>query len=283
MLAFITSLRHPQNSSDYARVETLLADSLQSILRQDQPEFSVWVVGNRRPERLPRNVHWVPVDFPPPSDLRGPITGRDAFLLDRGTKITIGLLAAAESRPDHVMQFDADDLVSKRLAGVSASDRGANGWRVVEGWRWASDRRAIRRQSDFHRHCGTAYIVRPDLYELPPGLTPRSSQDEIHEAIGNRLFRHLGSHLYLSDDLAAAGHPLAPLPFPAVLYRVGTGENHSGVSLGGLGRPVSRSVASEFGVPSTGLAPTSIVRSILPSERALERIPVLRSRAKRRR
>jgi hypothetical protein len=152
---------------------------------------------------------------------------------------------------------------------------------VVEGWRWASDRRAIRRQPDFHRHCGTAYIVRPDLYALPPGLNPRSSQDEIREAIGDRLFRHIGSHLYLSDDLAAAGHPLRPLPFPAVLYRVGTGENHSGVSLGGLGRPISRSVASEFGVPSTGLAPTALFRSILPSVRALERVPVLRSLAAR--
>lgn len=281
MLAFITSLRHPQNSSDYGRVEKLLADSLQSILRQDQPEFSVWVVGNRRPEALPKNVHWVPVDFPPPSELRGPITGRDGFLLDRGTKITIGLLAAAESRPNHVMQFDADDLVSKRLAGVSASDPDANGWRVVEGWRWASDRRAIRRQPDFHRHCGTAYIVRPDLYALPPGLHPRSSQDEIREAIGDRLFRHIGSHQHLSDDLAAAGHPQAALPFPAVLYRVGTGENHSGVSLGGLGRPISRSIASEFGVPSTGLAPTSLIRSILPSVRALERVLVLRSLAAR--
>ena len=193
----------------------------------------------------------------------------------------IGLLAAAESGPTHVMQFDADDLVSKRLAGVSADDPAANGWRVVKGWRWASDRLAIRRQPDFHLHCGTAYIVRPDLYDLPSGLDPRSSQYEIRDALGDRLFRHFGSHLHLSEDLAARGRPLDPLPFPAVLYRVATGENHSGVSLGGFGRPIGRSIASEFGVPSTGFAPTALMRSVLPSRRAFERIPVLRSFAAR--
>lgn len=282
MLAFVTSLRHPQNSADYSRVERLLADSLQSIVRQESPSFSVWVVGNRRPERLPVGVHWVQVDFPPPSDRRGPITGREAALLDKGTKVAVGMLAAAETHPDHVMQFDADDLVSRRLAGYSASDPTANGWRVVDGWRWASDRRAIRRQPDFHRHCGTAYIVRPDLYQLPAGLSVDSTQQEIQEALGARLFDHFGSHLRLSDDLASAGNPLAPLPFPAVLYRVGTGENHSGVSLGGFGRPISRAVASEFGVAPTGFAPAGLVRSVLPSRRALERIPVLGSLVRRR-
>ena len=34
MLAFITSLRHPDNSSDYARVELLLMGTLRSIEQQ---------------------------------------------------------------------------------------------------------------------------------------------------------------------------------------------------------------------------------------------------------
>ncbi|MRX43687.1 glycosyltransferase family 2 protein [Agromyces kandeliae] len=276
MLAFITSLRHPRNSADYAGVEQLLMDSLRSVLRQEHDAFSVWVVGNRRPERLPDPVNWVGVDFPPPSDVRGPITGRDAVLLDKGTKLAVGLLAARATAPDHVMLFDADDMVSNRLASLSAADPGADGWRIVDGWRWSNERRAIRRQAEFHRHCGTAFIVRPELYSLPEGVGPDAGQDELRDAFGERLFRHIGSHRHLSQDLAAAGRPLEPIGFPAALYRVGTGENHSGVSLGGFGRPIGRGVAAEFGVPPTRLTPAGLARSVLPGRRALERVRVLR-------
>ncbi|WP_353814422.1 hypothetical protein [Agromyces sp. SYSU T00266] len=277
MLAFITSLRHPRNSADYGEVETLLADSLRSVRRQESPDFSVWVVGNRRPANLPDGVNWVEVDFAPPSERRGPQTGREAVLLDKGTKLAVGLIAASVEGPDHVMLFDADDAVSKRLAGLSAGEPEADGWRVVEGWRWSSERRAIRRQPDFHRHCGTAFVVRRDLYGVPDGLSVDASQDELRQAFGERLFRRIGSHRHLSDDLAAEGHPLSPVGFPAALYRVGTGENHSGVSLGGFGRPIGRAVASEFGVPATRLTPAGLLRSVLPGRRALERMPRLNS------
>ncbi|WP_353827022.1 hypothetical protein [Agromyces sp. SYSU T0242] len=276
MLAFITSLRHPRNSTDYAGVERLLLDSLHSVMRQHHPDFSVWVVGNRRPEQLPDAVNWVGVDFPAPSEVRGPITGREAVLLDKGTKLAVGLLAARASAPDHVMLFDADDMVSNRLAGLSAAAPGADGWRIVDGWRWSSERRAVRRQHEFHRHCGTAFIVRPDHFALPDALGPDADQAELQEAFGERLFRHIGSHRHLSADLAAEGHPLEPIGFTAALYRVGTGENHSGVSLGGFGRPVGRAMADEFGVAATRWTPPGLARSILPGRRALERFPVVR-------
>ena len=59
-----------RETRDYAGVEQLLADSLRSVLRQEHPAFSVWVVGNRRPAQLPDAVHWVQVDFDAPSDVR---------------------------------------------------------------------------------------------------------------------------------------------------------------------------------------------------------------------
>ncbi|MBM7502751.1 glycosyltransferase family A protein [Agromyces aurantiacus] len=281
MLAFITSLRHPRNSSDYAQVEALLADTLRSVMRQRHPDFTVWVVGNRRPGELPDGVHWVGVDFAPPSEKRSPITGQDAVLLDKGSKLAVGLLAARTTAPDHVMFFDADDMVSNRLAALSAENPTNNGWRIVDGWRWSSARRAIRRQAEFHRHCGTAFIVRPELYGLPDSLDPDAPQDELRAALGDRLFRHFGSHRYLSADLAEAGHPLEAVEFPAALYRVGTGENHSGVSLGGFGRPIGPRIADEFGIPATPWTPAGLARSVLPSRRALERVAAFRRRLRR--
>ncbi len=111
--------------------------------------------------------------------------------------------------------------------------------------------------------------MRTDLFELPPDLRAGASQAELEERLGGRLERWFGSHLYLADDLEAAGHPLAPVPFPGALYRVSTGENHSGVSLGGLGRPVSARLAAEFGISATPLRPVALVRALLPSRRGI--------------
>ena len=273
MLAFITSLRHPHNSDDYARVEALLAETLASVTRQTAPH-SVWVVGNRRPEILPPDAHWVQVDFDAPSALDGPRTGVAAVLRDKGSKLATGLLAARVSSPDHVMFVDADDLVSRRLAALSAANPDAAGWQIEHGYRWSADRGAIRRQPEFHRHCGSGSIVRPDLYDLPSDLRAGASQAELVARLGDRLGRWFGSHLHLADDLEATDHPLAPVPFPGALYRVSTGENHSGVSLGGLGRPISRALAAEFGIPATPWRPVSLARAVLPSRRGVvERLP----------
>ena len=85
-LAFITPLRHPQNSADYGHVEALLKDTLESISRQTSDDFVAIVVGNRKPTfPLPRRTHFVHVDFPPPSALRGPCTGRLPSVWDKCT------------------------------------------------------------------------------------------------------------------------------------------------------------------------------------------------------
>jgi hypothetical protein len=42
---------------------------------------------------------------------------------------------------------------------------------------------------------------------------------------------------------------LIPVPFRAAIYRVETGENHSGKRMFGRARPVPRSVSRDFGLP----------------------------------
>ena len=73
MLAFITTLRHPQNSADYGRVETLLHDTLASVTRQSSDDYRAIIVGNRRPAfPLPERAVFVEVNFAPPSEVKGP-------------------------------------------------------------------------------------------------------------------------------------------------------------------------------------------------------------------
>ncbi len=130
MLVFITSVRHPHNSSDYTRVESLLRSTLASVCAQTVQDFRVVVVCNRRPAgSFPPQVEFVVVDFPPPSVEAGPMTGREAVLLDKGTKLAVALVAAQRHHPDYVMKFDADDFVSRRLVGFLATQEGP-GWFV---------------------------------------------------------------------------------------------------------------------------------------------------------
>lgn len=86
MPAFVTSLRHPNNSADYDRVEVLLQDTLASITRQTCDDYVIIIVGNRKPS----------FDLP-------------------GTKVGVGLVAAREFDPEYVMQVYADDFVHRGL------------------------------------------------------------------------------------------------------------------------------------------------------------------------
>jgi hypothetical protein len=196
--------------------------------------------------------------------------------LDKGAKLAVGLLAARDAGASHVMFFDADDFVSRRLAGLVSAEPEANGWYVERGWRYNAERGAVRPQRRFHTWCGTAHIVRTDLYGDLSGAEMKSSAEDLHDALGDRLIRWFGSHVNVVNDFEGAGTPLQPIPFPAALYRIATGENRSWNGMGGLGRPVSRSIADEFGVPPTARSPRAVVRAVLPGgdtvSRRLKRI-----------
>lgn len=263
-LCFVTSLRHPLNSNNYARVEQLLAETVGSWDRQDRPGWSGVVVGNREPRvDLPGCVTFVKVDFPPPSNEVGPMTGIPAVLRDKGTKLAVGLAAARTTGATHVMFVDADDLVSRRVAGFVADHPRSRGWIISHGWRWSAQRRSVREhRGDFHMQCGTSHIVRTDLYPAPE-LSANPTQRELYAAYGNILERWLGSHMHVGADL-----DLPILPFAGSLYRVGSGESHSGNGMGGWGRPVTKQISLDFGVPSTGWSPLRLARATLPSPQA---------------
>jgi hypothetical protein len=264
-LVFITSLRHPQNSADYAAVEAMLAASLRSWMRQSSPRFAVVVVGNRHP-RMPADprVEFVPVDFPAPSELRGPRTGLPAVLRDKGTKLAIGLARARELGAGHVMFVDADDFVSRRLTGFVTEHPESPGWTITDGWRINLERRTMRPETGtFQVTCGSSHIVRTELLPSSPAGTG-ATQEQLYAAMGPKLERWIGSHMHLHEDL-----PLERLPFAGAMYRVGTGESHSGNAMSGWGRPIFRVVADEFGVPATPRTPWAQARAVLPSGRAL--------------
>ena len=199
MLAFITTLRHPQNSADYGRVESLLQDTLASVTRQTSDDYVVIIVGNRRPAYpLPERGLFVEVNFGPPSDVKAPQTGRASVIWDKGTKTVVGLIAARAFEPDYVMPFDADYFVHRDIAGFAHSRRGGSGWVVTRGWVYSRARNAYALRRKFFRICGTSFIVPFDAYEVPADLTVSATQQDIAGAFGERLENVL-EHGYAFD------------------------------------------------------------------------------------
>jgi hypothetical protein len=257
MIAFVTSLRHPQNSADYGKVESLLEETLTSVCAQDDDDFVVIIVGNQRPAfPLPARVEFVHVDFPAPAPPSGPQTDLKSFVWDKGTKIGLGLIAAQEYAPDYIMIFDADDYVSNRLVSFTKANSGQAGWVIERGWIYSHSAGVFRQVREFNRTCGTCHIVSVDAYAIPADLTRDATQDEISAAYGERLPRILGAHRDARTWLSEAGWNLMPLPFHGAVYNVDTGENHSGKALTGISRPAGRRFESEFGVRAPG-TPTS--------------------------
>jgi hypothetical protein len=210
MLAFITTLRHPQNSANYDRVEAQLQDTLASLTRQSSDDYVVILIGNRRPGfPLPERTVFVEVDFPPPSDHDGPHTGPAAGIWDKGTKNAIGLAAAREFAPEYVMFADADDFVHRNLAAFVHARPGRPGWAIDRGWMYSRARNAYKLRRNFYNICGTSFIMPFEAYEVPADLTVSATQREIAEAFGERL-EHVLEHGWAFDWWRKHGRCLPP-------------------------------------------------------------------------
>jgi hypothetical protein len=253
MLAFITTLRHPQNSVSYGRVEELLKDTLVSVAQQSSEDYVIIVVGNKEPDfALPERTHFVHVDFPPPAPPTGAQTAREPFVWDKGTKLGIGLIAARQFSPTHVMSFDADDFVHRDLASTVHAHPHHDGWVVHEGWMYSRARNSYVRQGQFNRACGTSFIIPFEAYNVPDDLTVAATQKSVASAFGERLSAIMGAHRNAEAWYRENGRELKPFPYPAAVYHVDTGENHSGKSLAaGIARPLNATMRRDFAIPAS--------------------------------
>jgi hypothetical protein len=222
LLTFVIPLRHPQNSPDWGALKQRLGETIRSIAAQDDPRWRAIIVANAGADlpELPRRFQWKPVDFPPnPMFERGDNeleAFRDACRLDKGRRVLAGILAAGTT--GYVMVVDDDDLVSRRLTGFVAENRGKSGWYVERGYLWGDGGKLLYQYADFSTFCGTSHIVRADLYDVSPGRPLPDS------ALVRTLF---GSHIFIREYLAARGRSLEPLPFLGAVYRIGHAGAHS--------------------------------------------------------
>ena len=125
----------------------------------------------------------------------------------------------------YLMIVDADDLVSSDLVAFVGRNAHPHGYLVTAGYVFDAPSGAIAftyplpafEKWPFDRVCGTSALVRFAPDELP--------HDNGDGSLFGRIFG--GRHKSVRSRAAAAGRPLAALPFRAAVYVRGTGENFS--------------------------------------------------------
>jgi hypothetical protein len=207
VLLFIIPVKRRATSTSWVELSRLFDLTLRSVCAQTSPEFRVLVVCNERPDTTFEhpNVDYLEVDFPSPGDEYGHKTE------DRARRVVAGLLATRDLGATHMMSVDADDRVSRRIAEHVAAHPDRNGWFVDAGYEYVDGADRITfRPSGFNTMCGTCNILRTSHLTLPDRLEPYEQMSGYD--------RFLSGHPHAVPDLAAAGTPIEPLPFPGAVY-----------------------------------------------------------------
>jgi len=273
VLAFVTSLRHPQNVVSPQRSSALLGAMLQSVCRQTDPDFIAVVVHNHLQvveSRDPRVV-FVPVTFPPPTHAAKTTLDYPTRMLDKGAKLIAGATVVRALGASHIMFVDYDDLMHHELAEYCNAQPGSPGWYSPTGYLHSFGSRWVHPVGrEFHMKCGSSTIVRTDLLEIPAHLSKRSSKEQIIESLGeDYVIGFIGDHGPRQSRLAARGHHLAPLPFGSAIYEIGTGENVSGNLVSGRQRVViGPSIEKQYGLQR----PSALSGAVAATRIAIKRV-----------
>lgn len=195
--------------------------TLGSIFNQTDPNFRVIVACTGRPEvRIPVDERLEFVDVPDRArvdDFRlryGDIMRRRHAILGR----------IDDDRDAYVMFVDADDLVSHRLVAHIRERNNPFGHYVAKGYAFDTQRRLMSElptesgeNISFHYVCGTSFILRLSAKDRRNLRGPKS-----YFACVLRK-----GHPGVRRFSIAEGRPLAPIPFPAVIYVRNYGSNMS--------------------------------------------------------
>ncbi len=223
LLTFVIPVRHPDNADSWSLLKKNLAQTIASISAQDHNGWQAIIVANIGSDLppLPANFSVEYVDYPPnPAFKQGNNeleVFRDAVRMDKGRRLLAGVMKAA-SNSKYIMLVDDDDFVSRKLVSFVAAHTDANGWYIDKGYVWGDGGKLVYLYSNFSMLCGSSHIIRTDLFQLPESIT----------AVTPEYIRTmLGSHIFISKQLAANGTALAPLPFIGAIYRIGHVGTHS--------------------------------------------------------
>ena len=243
-IAFLIPIASPRSAKDWRLACAYFRQTLSSIFNSNDPNYCVVVAGHEPPAfELPQDSRFkfLSLDHPLPP------LGNEYYLAaikDKLVKLAAAWNYAKSTwKPDYVMKLDWDDLVSSQLVDWLVSAEDEAGYLIKHGWVWRSGSPYIVQYTEqFDRVCGSCLIIRSDLADKTgpflhsldgtrfdnvslrmEATNPRSLIPGA--ATGTLLLND--SHIRAEAQFDYLGHRLEMVPFNAVVWRIGHGNNAS--------------------------------------------------------
>ena len=260
MLVFITIVKHPDNSQSYEKVWQLLNNTLYSVCSQLDTDFRVVVICDKKQplfhhrELIEKYTEFVEIDFPSHGedvlndfDLLGNLrphlsnakwwdkwkdqenfmdeNEREYFhianvVLNMGSKLLLGIVAAKKYTPEYVCFFDADDYVGNDISAYVNSHPGENGWLMTHGYKMYENK--VMPFSHQESVCGTGNILSYSLLAnyIDLRIDAKSTQNELFEYVDSEFLVTLGKHRLIRSFFSRQGQTLLEFPTRSVIYSV---------------------------------------------------------------
>jgi Sulfotransferase domain/Sulfotransferase family len=146
-------------------------------------------------------------------------------VLNMGTKLLIGILAAKKYNPEYVMFFDADDYIGNDISAYVNAHPGENGWIMSHGYRMAEKR--IVPYYRWNSICGTGNIYNYSLLLQMVGseVSEKSTQNELFKHIDSEFLITIGRHNRPRKFFYERGYPFLDYPARSVIHLVDHDES----------------------------------------------------------
>jgi len=228
MLGFVVPLRSKSSSNNWAYHSELVFRTLTSICNQTSKDFIVIVVYTDYPERMVENDKVIYLKYPYPFLISHEITdaGCDTLryfpkrnleiLMDQARRTMVGCKCAIDRGCKYLMEVDADDLVSNKIAAFveRASNITPPGWFINKGFVYIEGSKIIYRYTKLNLICGSTHIVRADLLNIPDF----SSKNYLD-------YNFFSSHSWIRIRLRTYKEvEIQPLPFGGIIYVLNPGS-----------------------------------------------------------
>jgi hypothetical protein len=256
MFAFLTSIRHPQTANDYHKVLELLSFTIESVLGQNtDQDFILVVVCNVIPKALcnDERVIFVQVDFPPADQGIGESVAMEALKIDKGAKISAGLLFLKRYHPDYVYVIDADDWVNRNTVSYITS-KNSNVFYANAGYVVDFDSRTYLKKYGSYRYCGSTYVYNYNTLMSISGLASLNYKEhlkveDIIKKIDNFFLKEiLGHHRRQLAYFQKINIQCKLIKIPIISWVKNNGQNHSGYYDNIEGIPISKYLFEIFSI-----------------------------------
>jgi hypothetical protein len=217
-IAFAISLKSKTVSQNWDNVQSNLAKTLRSILRNTDQNFCIVIAGHEKPnieEMQHRRVKWLTVNFQPPSSTHG-------FSSDKIRKRkVIGMYLRKIGFSGYFMPLDADDWVHYRLVEYVRSQPARVALILKSGVMVNLVRKEVwLRKHRFYIGCGSSAIFYLSKKEFPLSLKKRGSRKETFQVV-------LKAHGKVFRNLRKINKPYKLVKFPLITWVLGHGDNIS--------------------------------------------------------